>query len=142
MRRRIRCIPRSYEKSVGLDGNTKIKIHYFIEQIRTTIDKAELPEDKREALLKKLNRFALEVDLNRTPLDAALGMWLSIADGIGQGFEKLEPARKWVDSIASLMGRAKSAEDASSTMLPKFEVLKQIEAPPKFGSALESFSSE
>lgn len=128
---RIRQAPRNRQGSVGLDGNTKAKIHHYIEQIRGAIEAAELPDKKRDSLYGKLERFALEVDRNRTSLEAAMAVYIAVCDGIGQGFQKLEPARKWVDSVGVLLGRAKEVEDDLRPGLPKPTVRKQIEAPAK-----------
>jgi hypothetical protein len=126
---RIRNAPRNRQNSVGLDGNTKAKIHHHIEQIKTAIEKAALPEPKRDSLYDKLNRFAAEVDRARTNLQAGMAVYIEVCDGIGQGFKKLEPARKWVDSIAALLGRAKADEDSLRPMLPRPQERKQLEAP-------------
>jgi hypothetical protein len=129
MQVRLRHAPRNRQNSVGLDGNTKAKIHHFITQIRAEIEKADLPDPKREALYARLNAFAAEVDKTRTSLQAGMAVYIAICDGIGQGFEKLEPARKWVDSIATLLGRAKDVEDGLRPKLTSPPERKQIEAP-------------
>jgi len=41
---RIRHVSRNRQNSVGLDGNTKAKIHHYIDQIRAAIEKADLPD--------------------------------------------------------------------------------------------------
>jgi hypothetical protein len=124
---RLRNVPRNRQNSVGLDGNTKAKIHSYIQHIRDVIEKAELPEDKRDRLYDKLNRFALEVDKNRTSLPAGMAVYIAVCDGIGQGFKRLEPVRKMIDSIAALLGRAKDVED--SLQLPSPPERKRIGAP-------------
>lgn len=126
---RIHHAPRSRQNTVGLDGNTKAKIHHHIAQIRTAIENAGLPEPKRDTLYDKLNGFALEVDKNRTNLQAGMAMYISVCDGIGQGFKKLEPVRKTIDSIAALLGRAKEVEDSLRPTLPRPEERRQLEAP-------------
>jgi len=126
---RIRHAPRNRQNSVGLDGNTKVKIHYYIEQIRAAIEHADLPEPKRDSLYTKLNRFALEVDKNRTNLQAGMAFYISVCDGIGQGFKKLEPARKFIDSIGTLLGRAKEVEDSFRPTLPRPDERRLLEAP-------------
>lgn len=126
---RIQNMPRNRQNSVGLDGNTKAKIHHHIERIRTAIEKAALPEPKRDSLYGKLNRFAAEVDRARTNLQAGMAVYIEVCDGIGQGFKKLESARKWIDSIAALLGRAKADEDSLRPMLLGPQERKQLEAP-------------
>jgi hypothetical protein len=126
---RIRHAPKNRRNSVGLDGNTKRKIHHHIDQIRSAIDQAELPDGKRESLYEKLGRFALEVDKARTGLVAGMAVYIAVCDGIGQGFKKLEPARHWIDSIAGLLGRAKEVEDSLRPTLSRPIDRKRLEPP-------------
>lgn len=124
---RIRNISRDRRYSVGLDGNTKAKIHTYIQHIKEAIEKSNLPEDRKDRLYDKLHAFALEIDKSRTNLQACMAVYIAVCDGIGQGFKKLEPVRKMIDSISTLLGRAKEVED--SLRLPSPPELKRIEAP-------------
>jgi hypothetical protein len=117
--------------SVGLDDTTRAKIHHFIKQIREAIGQSELPDDKRDALYDKLNKFAAEVDKARTALQAGMAVYIAVCDAIGQGFQKLEPARKWIDSIGALLGRAKEGEDRADHRLPSPPERKRLEPPPE-----------
>lgn len=109
---RIRHAPHNRQNSVGLDGNTKAKIHGYVQKIRIVLDKAELPEPKRDLLFAKLDAFVIEVDKARTSIQPLASAWLSVCTYIGEGFNKLEPARRFLDSIGALMGKAKEAEEA------------------------------
>jgi hypothetical protein len=84
---------------------------------------------KRDSLYRKLDKFALEVDQTRTGLQAAMVVYIEICNGIGQGFEKLEPLRKMFDSIGALLGRAKEIEDSSRPALPTPLEQKRLEPP-------------
>jgi hypothetical protein len=46
----------------------------------------------------------------------------------------LEPARKWIDSISRLLGRAKEAEETANPSLPAPEERKRIEPPRRHES--------
>ena len=126
---RLRYAPRNRQNSVALDGNTKAKIHHFIEQIRAIIENADPPEPKKDSLYTKLNAFALEVDKNRTNLQSGMAIYIAVCDGIGQGLQKLEPARKWIDSIGALLGRAKEVEDSLRPALPRPQERRRLEPP-------------
>jgi hypothetical protein len=108
---RIRRAGRNRQNSVGLDGNTKAKIHSYIQKIRSVLDKAELPEGKRDLLFGKLDAFVLEVDKARTNLQSIAVVYLTICTVIGEGFNKLEPVRRFINSIATLIGKAKENEE-------------------------------
>ena len=128
---RIRNAPKRRKESVGLDNNAKIKIHHYIDQIREIIDGSGIPEEKKESLYETLHNFALEVDKGRTALNAGMAVFIAICAGIGQGFEKLEPARRWIDLIATLLGKAKELEDSARPRLPSPTEQKRLQAPPK-----------
>jgi hypothetical protein len=138
---RLRNGKRNHRYSVGLDGNTKTKIHSYIEKIRIVLNKIEIPEPKRDTLFGKLDAFALEVDKSRTNLQAVTDIYLTVCTVIGEGFNKLEPVRRFIDSIAALMGRAKESEDSllalpSPTKQLPFS-LKQLAPPEANGRPLD-----
>lgn len=56
---------------------------------------------------------------------------IAVCNAIGQGFQKLEAARKWVDSIGALLGRAKEGEDRADHRLPSPPERKRLEPPPE-----------
>jgi hypothetical protein len=138
---RIRRAGRNRRNSVGLDGNTKAKIHQYIQKIRTVLNKFELPEPKRDALFSKLDAFALEVDRSRTNLQSVTDVYLTVCTAIGEGFNRLEPVRKFIDSIAALMGKAKETEDSLRALpAPTNQLefsLKQLEPPDANGQPLD-----
>jgi hypothetical protein len=138
---RLRRAKRNRRNSVGLDGNTKTKIHQYIQKIRTVLNKFELPQPKRDALFNKLDAFALEVDKSRTNLQSVADVYLTVCTVIGEGFNKLEPVRRFIDSIAALMGKAKETEDSLRTLpSPTNQLefpLKQLEPPDTNGQSLD-----
>jgi hypothetical protein len=127
---RIRSITRRRKYSVSLDTSARTKIHHYIQQIRGVISSVDdLPIKKRDSLYDKLNTFAAEVDRARTPLETATAVWVDLCDAIGQGFTKLEPARRWIDSIGTLLGRVKALEDDARLSLPRPVERPRLEAP-------------
>lgn len=129
---RIRNVTRKRKYSVGLDNSARSKIHHYIQQIRDVIAAVDdLPVNKRDSLYDKLDAFALEVDRTRTPFDTATALWVDLCDSIGQGFTKLEPARRWIDSIGTLLGRVKALEDDARPALPRSAPRPRLEAPGK-----------
>ena len=127
---RIRNTAHRREYSVGLDGNTRSKIHHYIQQIRVVIEGVDdLPVKKRDSLYDKLNTFAVALDRARTPFESATAVWVEFCDAVGQGFTKLEPARRWINSIGTAMGRAKSIEDSTRPSLPTSAERPRLAAP-------------
>jgi hypothetical protein len=93
------------------------------------VDRLEISERKKQAMYSKIDALANEVDRNRTQFDAAMALIVEVASIGGDAAEKLEPVRKWIDSIARLLGRAKEAEDAAAPRLPGPQERKRIEPP-------------
>ncbi len=139
---RIRHASRNRQHSVGLDEGTKDLVRTLIGKIRTVLDRAEIPIDKREALTRKLNAFLSEVERIRTNLQAVASLYIAVCTTIGEGAKQLEPVRKWVDSIAGLLGKAKDAEDSAERTLPKPTTPKQIEAPRTRSEKARSFDED
>jgi hypothetical protein len=129
MQIRLRSAQSNRSGSVGLDDTARTKIHHYVQQIRDVIGQTELPDDKRDELHDKLNKFAAEVDKIRTSLQSIAAVYITVCDTIGRGFTGLEPARKWLDSAAALLGFAKDAEERADFRLPAPKQRKQLEAP-------------
>lgn len=100
------------EFSVGLSNADKQKIRFYVEQMKSVIDAAKLTEEKRDALHNKLNKFLAEVDRNRAPWTRFGDIVIYFANVGGEAAERLEPARKWIDSIAKLLGHNKEIENS------------------------------
>lgn len=128
MQIRIRHSRRAKRYSVALDSATKQKIRHHLAQLKELSDKLELSSAKREAIRSKILALEMEMERERTRFDVVASFLLEAATVAGEIGEKLEPWRKWVDSIAGLLGRAK--EKDSHLSLPHPEEHRKIE-PPK-----------
>jgi hypothetical protein len=131
---RIRKSRANTQNSVKLNSNTKTKLRQLLERIKETILLLDESDDKREALLRRAAALEDEINRDRTRFDAMAALWIALCDKTGAGFEKLEPARKWIDSLANLVAQAKSFEgDVPS--LPRSQPPKQIEPPKQFSNS-------
>jgi hypothetical protein len=126
---RMRHARRVKNYSVALDPATKSKVRHHLQQIKEIVDRLEVSERKKEALYSKINALADEVDKDRTRFDTAMALITEVASVGGEAADRLEPVRKWIDSIARLLGRAKEAEDAAAPRLPAPKERKRIEPP-------------
>jgi hypothetical protein len=125
----IRFGRRARAFSVKLSAKDKRTIHHYITKIRELIIFVELQELKKERLLNKLSSFENEVDRDRTRLDTFGATLVALAGYGAEVIEKLEPARKWLDSIGALIHGAKEQEEAAAPFLPAAE-RRRIEAEP------------
>jgi hypothetical protein len=118
------------EYSVGLSTTDKVKLRFFVEQMKTVIDDAKLPEEKRDELMNILNDFLAAADRNRAPWNIFADFVIKLASVGGEAAKKLEPVRQWIDSIANLLGHNKEIEN-SQPKLPKPERKKIEDSRPK-----------
>jgi hypothetical protein len=112
--------------SISLTETDKIKIRHFVDQIKIIIDQSRITVAKRDALSKKINAFLAEVDRTRTSSAVFSDLAIGLAHIGGEVANELEPARKWVDSIARLLGHYRDIEDVQRALPPP---PKQL-APP------------
>lgn len=122
---RIRASRAKNKHSVKLDLNTKSKLHQLLDRIKQTILELDEGDAKREALLRKVAALETEINRDRTRFEIVGALWIGLCDKAGAGFEKLEPARRWVDSFANLIAQAKSLEPEPPS-LPKREPQARI----------------
>jgi hypothetical protein len=126
----IRNSRRDRAYSVRFDAATKQKVRHLLNQIKEIVDEVELDDRKKEALYSKINALANEVDRDRTHIQAFGALVVEMAGIVGEAANRMEPARKFLDSIARVFGVAKSHEDAN-LQLPLHHEPKKIEPPHK-----------
>ncbi len=112
--------------SVRFDSVAKNEIHNYVTKIREVVTTLEVTPAKKEALLNRLNAFGHEVDHDRTRLESFGEVVLQLASIAGEAAEKLEPVRKWVDSIGNLINGAR-VKEPELPRLPSKEPQKRIE---------------
>lgn len=107
--------------SVAFDAATKEKLRHLLGEIRRTVDKLDVSEAKRDRLYKRIEALALEIDSNRTRMEA-LGALVAEAAG------SAKPLVELVERVAGIIGKAKEEEDRKAK-LPAPAERKRIEAP-------------
>lgn len=128
MQVRIRHSRRVKRYSVALDSVAKEKIMHHLTQLKELTNKLEISNRKREAIIAKILALESEVERERTRFEVVGALIVESATVAGEAGEKLEPWRKWIDSIAKLIGVAKES-DVANPSLPLPEERKRIEPP-------------
>lgn len=127
--------------SVALDKVEKEKIRHYIEQIRTVVENSELPQDKRDAIFKKLSELVLEIDRDRTRFEIVVDTVRGVARLSGDvEREGAEPWWKWVKLIFGVIDDAKEKEPQVSLPAPKER--KRLEPPRKQLPPVDSSTSD
>ena len=124
---RMRRARRTKEYSVALDSAARKKIHLHIAKIKGVLEKLEVSDQKRDALFTKVAALEAEVERTRTRFEVVSAFIIEASSVVGKAIDQLEPARKWVDSIAAIMGKAKEAEVEEQARLPRPTERKRIE---------------
>lgn len=113
--------------SVRFDGATKQKIRHHLTKVREIVENMEISQDKKEALLLKIGALEQEVDRDRTRFESYAALVIESAGVLGDAADKLEPVRKWLDTIGRVIWGAKKEEGAKQ--LPPPAELKRIQPP-------------
>ena len=113
--------------SVRFDAATKQKIRHHLTKVRNIVEKLEISRDKKAELLIKIGALEQEVDRDRTRFETYGALVIESAGVLGDAVDKLEPVRKWLDTIGRVFWGAKKEEDTKQ--LPPPAEHKRIEAP-------------
>lgn len=115
--------------TVAFDVATKTKLSHLLTQVREIVGKLEVSDSKRARLINRIALLQLEIDKDRTRMEA-LGSF--IADIV----DTAQPAVDLAMKVARIFGEKKSAED-EARQLPPPKMPKQIEAPKKHNKKLD-----
>jgi hypothetical protein len=120
----IRHARRDRRYSVRLNTAERERIRHLLNQVREIVDAMDLPLNKRDAINDRISALQAEIERERTRLDAFAGMLITLGQA---GEAVLRPVQDLVDSINTLLGKAKEAEDTLRLYGPTEP--KRLEAP-------------
>jgi len=115
-----------------LSKDYKTQIGGHLKAIRMIVLEAGLPENKREAIFRRINNLQEEVNRDRTRTEAVVALWLDVSSAIGKGAKNLDPVIDRLGRIMKVLANAKDENELQSLMSPPER--KQI-APPTATSA-------
>ena len=136
---RVRNRSRVQASSVQLAQNTKSKIKHHISIIRNTIDNSDLPFDRKEILISKLDELVLELENRRVSFGKVmivLGKVLMYTAGVATIGAEGPTA---VTNIMKLIAKDKDSEDAALQRLAPLP--KALPAPPVVTASSQSRGS-
>ncbi len=110
-----------------LDPTEKDDLHNHLNHIRGIIEQSEIPDNKKNALFRKLNELSAEVDRTGTRTDGFLGLIGDLGVRLGQFGEDAKPLTKELNSLLRIVMRSRArAEDIA---LPKSEEFPLLGPP-------------
>jgi hypothetical protein len=101
---------------LSLDFKTQIGGH--LTAIRKIVAEAEMSENKRDAIFRRINNLQEEVDRDRTRTEAAMALWLDLTSAISKGAKNLDPAIDRLERIIKVFAKAKDESEEKALMAP------------------------
>ncbi|MFG5121807.1 hypothetical protein [Methylorubrum sp. POS3] len=121
---------RTKKYSIRIAPSIKESIREYISKIKTIIDGIDIPGVKREALHERINAFEIELERDRTRFEIAMDLIIEASDSMEEASEKLNPLRKFIDSITKLLKQARTVEKEQQK-LPSPSEQKRLDPPSK-----------
>lgn len=121
---------RNRSSSVAILPKTKEQIRAYVQGLRNCIEKGNLDERKREALLAKLDALEKELEKRRTSMIAIATIAYHIFAVPGTMWASADIANKLMTNVLTNVAEAKAEEDATKKIAPP-ESVKALSAPRK-----------
>jgi hypothetical protein len=128
---RLRSTSKNKALSVQLSVRTKARIELQIRKLRDIVKEGDLSDEKREALLDKLDELSIELNQTRVSFGKVMAILGYVCLGVSSGATFLADAPHAVATITSLIGADKQAEDAEARRLGKPPASKALPPPEK-----------
>lgn len=119
--------------SVQLANRTRGKITIQVNKLRDIIEKSDLPDERKNALFRKLDEFITELEQPRFSFSKAMAILAYIGLGVATTTSFLADAPDAIATITKLIGEDKAAETAEVTRLGDQPKLKALPRPETDG---------
>jgi hypothetical protein len=127
IRLRIAIRKKQFVTVLRLSGDFKTQIGGHLTAIRNIAANADLGENKRDAILRRVNHLQMEVDRDRTRTEAAMALLLEITSAVSKGAKNLDPAINRMERIIRIFAATKDQEElAALTSSPE---RKRLQGP-------------
>ena len=117
------------EGSVALTPSLKENLRTYVVAIKTEIDRAEMPDDLRRNLLKRISEFEALLDERRINYLAVAGVIMTILGVPGSVYASYDIVTKLSANIFSEIGKAKAAEQGQRGVA--FVAYEPLLLPPR-----------
>lgn len=101
----------STKDSVALSDKSKDKIRQYMYNLREAIEQSKLPEDKRDALLKKLESFESELNRRRLNLVEVSKVAFALFAAPGAAWASVDIVQKLTTNIMQIVAEEKAREE-------------------------------
>jgi len=97
--------------AVAIGADTRTIIRTYLHHLREVIDRGEMTDGRRKALLRRLADFEAELEKQRVSLVAVAVLAVTLMSAPGVAAESVDAVARLVGSILREVGEAKAAED-------------------------------
>ncbi|MCG5237398.1 hypothetical protein [Xanthobacter oligotrophicus] len=119
---------RGKRDSVNIPLSVKDRIRSYVAALKSEVEKAEIGDARRSALLDKLAKFERELEKNRLTLLELTRVIVAVAAVPGALWASTEITFKLVNNVIQAVGEAKATED-SERQLVSTEPMKALSPP-------------
>lgn len=113
--------------SIVLSLDLKTQIGGHLTAIRNIVGEADLPENKRDALYRRIASLQEEVDRDRTRTEALVALWLDATSALGKGAKNLDPVFGRLESIMKVLAKGRDENEQKALAAPQER--KRLAAP-------------
>lgn len=125
--------------SVKLAPPVKDRIRAHVLALKKEVEKANISDTKRSALLDKLNKFEAELEKRRLTLSELSHVLIALAVVPGGVWVSAEAAQKLIQNVVQAVGEAKATEDEQRKSIA-YEPMKAL-SPPRSKNGRPTHSS-
>lgn len=124
---RLRHLSAIRKFSVKFDATAKEKLRHLLNQMKETLDKTDLPSDKKDRIFTRISDLEKELERERTRFEHLGALVVACSDGLGKMVDDWMPR---VEKIGKIFQDSKDQEDKQRPQLPGPKETKKLE-PPK-----------
>jgi hypothetical protein len=121
---------RGRRESVEILPKSKEQIRQYVFRLRQCVEQANMTDAKREALLKKLDAFEVELEKRRLKLVAVSIFAMTLLALPGGVWQSCDIATRLITNVLQTVGEAKAADD-ETRQLPPTDAPKALSPPRK-----------
>lgn len=122
---------RNRKNSVSIPDKSKDNIRSYLNALKDCIDKAQISDAKRKALLEHLVRFEQELEKRRLSLLEVTKLTLAVMALPGGAWASVEITMKLVNNILLLTAEAKENEDSQPSLSGRHDSAQKALSPPR-----------
>jgi hypothetical protein len=124
---RVQRARRDRRNSVALSGNSREKMHHYLERLKAEVCASNLPKKRQTALLDKIAEFEAELAKPRLNLALAMSLVAMVTATAHDGGEILTSAPSITKAFLEIIGRDKQEETDRQDALPRYVQPKQLQ---------------